>query len=252
MKFVFYIDEKKNIGCLFCSLCNNLFEGWEYGWENDDYVQLRDKNCYRFCDINFKEANDDVDELFESEFILIANGENAIDYGMIWCDSCGARVVLDPFCIPQFLTFDEVKTKYLLGKEKYLLDKGSLIESWTFFELVAAHIDDMVDSAAIRFICPRKLNKSEVSEVLKHGQKQIYGKEYDINDLQLEEFDIECHEQPKYDIFNLSSSVDSVNLCSPKEAYPEGTSLAHDGQFILLRCTSPSNGKQFEYLFSGD
>jgi len=222
----------------------------------------------------------------------IIETESGADYGMIWCDNCAARCVFDPFVLPVKLTKEEAERKYHIrdcergskrNPEKFEIGNANI------WEFEVAWINIMVDSSINDFIASSQLTRAQLENFYKAGTRPLdrdsitekrvtlmrkYGIKYrplDSDSIDPEDYEIyekyggkellgasmddEYDDRKDLDVsarFTVSSLVDNFDLSEPVTPYPRGTSLAHDGIEILLKCTSPATGKTFNYIFSGD
>lgn len=198
--------------------CNGFKDDCEYIW--DDYYE------------------NDVDR---------DNFNNGIPIGMIWCDKCHGRFVIDPFSEPTPITKKEAKELFPEISDDIINNEG--------FDLFA------VDLAYILRITTHTMSKlrlkDENATISEEAIRDLYNHisdecPYLPKDEILEKYGLEKKKEKRQNGKQLSLPVNSYNSesPSPNNPYPEHIDLNHDGVDIKLLCRS-TTGTEFHIWYSG-
>ena len=164
--------------------------------------------------------------------------------GMIWCDECNGRFVMDPYVKPCQISKEDVLKQYSELVSDKELDYWLITFAW-IKNIVDCRMFDLKAKEKLSFRDIEKLQETKIT-LGKYDPKTMaeLKVEYDFHS----ELDDPLVREQK---FNLSYSVESNNAFGPKTPFPKGANLHHDGQTVLLRCVS-SIDEEFDYTFDGD
>lgn len=162
--------------------------------------------------------------------------------GMLWCDSCDSRFVIDDYTEAKKMSKEDAREMYpdlfsVIG------DRSNFEH---FYEVTFAKIIEVVDNSLTNFESSVKLTSSQIAEVL-----DAVSTDGDLETV-LEKYSITEGHVDDSRKFNLALKCGTENVFHPEVPYPEGMELDHAGSYIYLWCLSETTGKYYEYTMWGD
>lgn len=223
----------------------------ETKWKSLDDIYVENDGSY-IC-----EWMDDYHSDIEDAVSEICNG-------MIWCEACDARLVLDPYAEPERISRD-VALKRHRDMPKHLLNDCDG-DGWEIYDVALARIMQVTPHNMSSYKPISKdtiITKDIVRDIITYG----YDDKNEDDENKLKEMGviyddcIDCCDDV-YDSYHphycktqqmFALPVDSYNVSEPssENEYPKNMDLSHDGVYIKLICKSQS-GKMWHYGYWGD
>lgn len=157
--------------------------------------------------------------------------------GMLWCDRCDGRFVLDDYTDSYELTREEVILAY---------PAFPAAEFNYFYEVTFAKILKVVDNTLVCYESKVPLPVADIAEILAANILEL--------EKTLEKFSVtapgsDMCEETQY---NLALPCNTYDVFHPDTDYPKGMELDHGGCLIRLLCYSEVAGVEYDYEMWGD
>lgn len=224
---------KTIIGCE-----SSALEEYEYGYDSE-YCMLCPRCGYIYI-------GDDDDITGEYQYRDYVSTDKFLK-GMLWCDNCDSRFVIDDYTDTEVLSREKSVELYPALFECDSKTTNSDGEPFKYFyQVTFAKIVEIVDNSLTSYECREKLLYSQVEEILAVIDDE------DSLKIVLNKYSITRGDVDDMYKYNLALECGTYDAFHPLAEYPEGIELDHAGCYIYLKCFSESTGKYYKYKMWGD